>query len=543
MADNTTLPVPSTSGDVIATDDIDGVKYQRVKMTIGADGVDDGDVSSTNPLPVEIQGSIPVTIASAIEITNDAGNAIPVSAASLPLPTGAATEASLSTVSGAVSSGAMQVKAKRPDQVKWSFAKVVAANGIDTEYGTLLQTGSGMAVSQSSGNLVITTGTTAYSETVIRSVTPFSGSGVVRYGLRLSQRIAQNNFAVEFVDVIGDGLAMTINSATSVTVTKTAHGFTSENIGNGIWIGLISVASCLTQRAVIASVTTDTITLTVSGFPASGSGTCSLFGWNYHQVIYSGTGATALGTGYVTQRKGWANAAVNATISTTASGHIGILETSRGLDAAFLDQVQASGTSTQATQRATANQNIPDVDVQLYLQIRAFNGSSAPATTTTLTMGFVDAQMYDPHMVNVAGIQSFSGKNAVQVSGSVSATITGTATNTPVTPTTTFTNSAASTNATSIKASAGTIWSIVASNVNAAARYLKFYNKASAPTVGTDVPVIVITLPAGQTVQIDGGSNGIRFGTGIALAITTGMADSDTGAVVANEIKVATSYT
>lgn len=95
MADNTQLPVPSTNGDVIATDDIGGVKFQRIKMILGADGVNDGDVSSSNPVPVSITGSIPVTIASAIEITNDAGNAIPISASSLPLPTGAATNATL----------------------------------------------------------------------------------------------------------------------------------------------------------------------------------------------------------------------------------------------------------------------------------------------------------------------------------------------------------------------------------------------------------------------------------------------------------------
>jgi hypothetical protein len=52
MADNTQLPLPSTVGDVIAADDISGVKYQRVKLIHGADGVNDGDVSSANPLPV-----------------------------------------------------------------------------------------------------------------------------------------------------------------------------------------------------------------------------------------------------------------------------------------------------------------------------------------------------------------------------------------------------------------------------------------------------------------------------------------------------------
>jgi hypothetical protein len=56
MADNTTLNT-GTGGDVIATDDISGVKYQRVKLVIGADGVNDGDVSSSNALPVSDNGS------------------------------------------------------------------------------------------------------------------------------------------------------------------------------------------------------------------------------------------------------------------------------------------------------------------------------------------------------------------------------------------------------------------------------------------------------------------------------------------------------
>ena len=50
MSDNTTLN-PGTGGDVIATDDIAGVKYQRVKINYGADGAAT-DVSSAAPLPV-----------------------------------------------------------------------------------------------------------------------------------------------------------------------------------------------------------------------------------------------------------------------------------------------------------------------------------------------------------------------------------------------------------------------------------------------------------------------------------------------------------
>ena len=50
MSDNTTIAA-QTGGDVIATDDISGVKYQRVKVCFGADGVA-SDVALTNLLPV-----------------------------------------------------------------------------------------------------------------------------------------------------------------------------------------------------------------------------------------------------------------------------------------------------------------------------------------------------------------------------------------------------------------------------------------------------------------------------------------------------------
>lgn len=52
MADNTTLNT-GTGGDVIASDDISGVKFQRVKLIRGADGTNDGDISTANPLPVQ----------------------------------------------------------------------------------------------------------------------------------------------------------------------------------------------------------------------------------------------------------------------------------------------------------------------------------------------------------------------------------------------------------------------------------------------------------------------------------------------------------
>jgi hypothetical protein len=42
------------SGATIAADNIGGSLHQRIKVTIGADGVNDGDVSAADPMPVSV---------------------------------------------------------------------------------------------------------------------------------------------------------------------------------------------------------------------------------------------------------------------------------------------------------------------------------------------------------------------------------------------------------------------------------------------------------------------------------------------------------
>lgn len=54
MADNTVLPT-GVGGDTIASDDIGGIKFQRVKLVHGADGINGGDISEANPFPVTLR--------------------------------------------------------------------------------------------------------------------------------------------------------------------------------------------------------------------------------------------------------------------------------------------------------------------------------------------------------------------------------------------------------------------------------------------------------------------------------------------------------
>jgi hypothetical protein len=74
MADNTTLP---GTGDVIASDDIGGIKHQRVKVGFGPDG-SYSDAGNDNPLPVVQRGlptyflNVPLTAGGLYVISNSA---------------------------------------------------------------------------------------------------------------------------------------------------------------------------------------------------------------------------------------------------------------------------------------------------------------------------------------------------------------------------------------------------------------------------------------------------------------------------------------
>jgi hypothetical protein len=97
--------------------------------------------------------------------------------------------------------------------------------------------------------------------------------------------------------------------------------------------------------------------------------------------------------------------------------------------------------------------------------------------------------------------------------------------------------SAATTNATNIKASSGTLYGYEIFNAAAAVRFVKLFNKATAPTPGTDTPFRTIGIPAGGTKNFNS-DIGIAMGTGIGVATTTGIADLDNTAVAAADLVI-----
>ncbi len=131
---------------------------------------------------------------------------------------------------------------------------------------------------------------------------------------------------------------------------------------------------------------------------------------------------------------------------------------------------------------------------------------------------------------------------AAQVSATqpVSGTVTSNE-GTPVTPTASILNSAASTNGTVVKGSAGTIYALAVSNNGAGVAYFKLHNSTTV-TVGTTAVSQWFKVPAGDSINIYYGKVGLRHGTGICYSITGAVADNDTTAVAAGQVKVNLSY-
>ena len=94
---------------------------------------------------------------------------------------------------------------------------------------------------------------------------------------------------------------------------------------------------------------------------------------------------------------------------------------------------------------------------------------------------------------------------------------------------------AATTNATSVKASPGQIGGYALFNGSAATRFVKFYDLATAPTVGTSTPLFTVILPAGAGANVCF-PGGIQCAAGIAWDCTAGVADADATATAADDV-------
>lgn len=369
----------------------------------------------------------------------------------------------------------------------------------------ILQTGAGMAITGplggaaagSSPYLKITSGTTV-GKTCLLSKVDFTMPVQLRYQITASQRIANNRCLVGFVQVDGDGAIITDTThATAVEVLNSRNAVFHQHDGTVATTGQLRVRG--------------------------GGSALDTF-------------ANAFGTGFTTIATG---SEPNFLCPTT---HMMTVETDK-INSRCIGQNVLTNTGVQFSyDRVLIN---PTVRYKLCIIVE---NDGVPATSTDWRL----------HMVSVtdASRLEISPRNAGSTDQHkafpVIAHITGgTITNagTPAAPATPYIlNSAATTNGALIITGTSGLHAFYATNTGETPAFVKLYNKATAPTVGTDVPAMIIPIPAAVAgvpgvANLFTGHNAFRFLLGLGIAITGAVADNDTTAVAAGQVKVMLSRT
>lgn len=181
-------------------------------------------------------------------------------------------------------------------------------------------------------------------------------------------------------------------------------------------------------------------------------------------------------------------------------------------------------------------------DAKCYKLLLRFKNVGAPGSNTVVVIQRVLVVNGQELRVEVAsGRGDSTGQKAIAVNLQTSnAQLVNTQNNGMWNPSRHKLISAASTNATLVKNARAGLFGGQIVNTNAAWRWLKIYNKASAPVVGTDVPVLTIGLPPNSHIPLAQivGTIGDNFATGLAYAITANSADNDATAIGAGDVVV-----
>lgn len=115
-------------------------------------------------------------------------------------------------------------------------------------------------------------------------------------------------------------------------------------------------------------------------------------------------------------------------------------------------------------------------------------------------------------------------------------TVRGSMTANPPTGTKHRLKTAASTNLANLVNSPCNLDVLTISNPTATPAFLKLYDKATAPVIGTDVPELIVPIPANSFQAIPFPNTGHRFAAGLGHAVVAGGAEADATATVAGII-------
>jgi hypothetical protein len=374
----------------------------------------------------------------------------------------------------------------------------------------VVQTGTGMAITGplggaaagSSPHINIASGVDDGAVTVILSRSTFSAPVEVRYQITASQRIANNAFRIGFVEVDDAGAVVVDTTYAAAPGVLNARNAVMQEMS-----GTTATSGTLLVRAAASAISTLTTNFG-AGFTTLATGSAPDF-------------ITATTFGLMFERDKINARAWGMNLITNTGGQFGydrtLLNPNRQYKLCII--VENTGVPASST----------DWRIHLINIMDAVRFDVSPRTP-----GTNDQAKSFP--VNISG-------------GTVTAVTSVTTAGTPAAPATPLIiNSAATTNGALVLTGTSGLQAFYATNIGATAAFVKLYNKATAPTVGTDVPAMIIPVPAAVAgvpgvAQISPGFNGYRFALGLGIAITGAVADNDTTAVAAGQVKVILSRT
>lgn len=97
-------------------------------------------------------------------------------------------------------------------------------------------------------------------------------------------------------------------------------------------------------------------------------------------------------------------------------------------------------------------------------------------------------------------------------------------------------------NAAVVKAAAGRVYGYAVANTSTSAKFVKLFNKSSAPSLGVDVALRTIMIPAGGIAAYHIGQGLAGFSAGIAITATGLAPDADGTALAAGDLIIQIDY-
>lgn len=483
MADNV-IANAGAGGATFASDDILGIQYPRTKIVVGADGSNDGDVSSANPMPI-----------------SDAGGSLTVDG------TVAVTNAGLTELAAAINaSSQMDVN------IATSVAIAVTDNaGSLTVDGTV--TANLAAGTNNIGDVDVLT---------VPAPLNVVGTGTEATALRVT--IASDSTGVLSVDDNGgsitvDGTFWQATQPVSMTSTTITGDVAVTNAGLTELAAAINASSqvdvniAASGATVPVSLASTTITGTVA---VTQSGT-----WDEVGINDSGNSITVdapVGTPAFVRLSDGAAAITTLPVSLASVP-------SHAVTNAGTFAVQVDGSALTALQL---------IDDSIFTDDAAFT----PATSKVTVAGYqADETATDSVDEGDAGAARMT-LDRKQIHNPQPHTAGGC---------TIFKTLDLDETEEEVKASAGQIYGWSITNFATAVRHIKFYDATAAnTTVGTTTPVMTISVPGNATDDTQSvfnlGGMGIPFATALSVAATTGLADNDTGAPGANDVSLMLFY-